>query len=376
MSLVGKSEVNTVSVYKEDIGKHIYFIAEMSQNTSEKGMYGTLAGKGDLMGGIFDRWINLIPESVVFNKCILPKVSNGKKVEVVTDFYKYKPKQDTTGIAPDVLGIKVNDKVIPFVIFDEGWKPVKNKPQIEVKTFKKSQQMVSLRNQGYEGKYLIMVESDYRVDYLLPFFDSKLFSNNVYNQMIMDDDVFIKSDSENQITKLHKVTTEKSSLGTLSLLVVTLAKDFIKCATLCKENESPLRISSIEKYVGNKIKPLISKKLKDCCNKQNWGKNIYCWNNIFGYEEKIKYLDFYCNDVEHIEIIKINKKAIYIKALRNCIFNDTKLEKDCLYYICFEPLSRENSQNQEYFLQKDLVKYLPNNEKDLLKNFSKIISEV
>lgn len=52
-------------------------------------MYGTLAGKSDFMGGIFDRWINIIPESAIFNKYLLPKISNGKKVEIITDFYKY-----------------------------------------------------------------------------------------------------------------------------------------------------------------------------------------------------------------------------------------------------------------------------------------------
>ena len=42
-----------IKVEKNDILKFIYFIAEMSQNSGEKGMYGTLAGKSDLMGGIF-----------------------------------------------------------------------------------------------------------------------------------------------------------------------------------------------------------------------------------------------------------------------------------------------------------------------------------
>ena len=83
-----------ITIEKADVLKSIYFIAEMSQNTGEKGMYGGLAGKSDSMGGIFDRWINQIPESIIFNKYILEEISHGKNVEVVVDFYKYKPRQE------------------------------------------------------------------------------------------------------------------------------------------------------------------------------------------------------------------------------------------------------------------------------------------
>ena len=74
--------------------------------------------------------------------------------------------------------------------------------------------------------------------------------------------------------------------------------------------------------------------------------------------------------------LKINKNAIYITALNNCVFNDTELKKDCIYCVKFELLNREKTKNQEYFLQKELIKYLPNSEEKLLEELSNIISEV
>lgn len=119
----------------DDIKKTVYFISNLTQMQGTRPMQGTLSSKGDYMGGIFDRWINIIPESVVFNKIILPRISDKKDVKVITDYYDYDPKK--VGIAPDVIGISVNNKAIPFVKFNERWIPETGKPQIEVKTFKK-----------------------------------------------------------------------------------------------------------------------------------------------------------------------------------------------------------------------------------------------
>lgn len=62
-------------VTADDIKKHIYFISAKSQDQGNHAMHGDLTSKSDFMGGIFDRWINTIPESIVFNKILLPKIS-------------------------------------------------------------------------------------------------------------------------------------------------------------------------------------------------------------------------------------------------------------------------------------------------------------
>ena len=60
----------TVEVNKEDILKSVYFITAIIQKQTSNSMQGALSSKGDLMGGIFDRWINTVPESIVFNKML------------------------------------------------------------------------------------------------------------------------------------------------------------------------------------------------------------------------------------------------------------------------------------------------------------------
>ena len=59
-----------VIVNIEDIKKAVYFISNLTQMQGNRPMRGALNSKGDYMGGIFDRWINIIPEGVIFNKII------------------------------------------------------------------------------------------------------------------------------------------------------------------------------------------------------------------------------------------------------------------------------------------------------------------
>lgn len=166
--------MNEVKISINSAKKAIYFIANLTQMQGDRPMQGSLSSKADYMGGILDRWINIIPESVLFNKIILPQVFKGEEVEVITDYYDYNPK--IAGIAPDVIGIKYKNKTIPFAKFDNHWFPIEERPQIEVKTFKKNQYVISLRNQGYDGKYLVMAEANFRVDYLIPLLNETLFS--------------------------------------------------------------------------------------------------------------------------------------------------------------------------------------------------------
>ena len=199
-----------VRIHRNDVLKNIYFIMSMAQSQKGGAMHGALSSKGDLIGGIFDRWINVIPESIIFNKILIPEISGSKKVEVISDFYRYDPKE--AGIAPDILGIKVNGNIVPFVKFDNKWTPVDGMPQIEIKTFKKPQKMVSLRNQGYDDEYLVMAETDLRIDYLIPFFNPDTTSNEVYTSLLMNDAVFIKNDMKNLLNHFSRLDTSDNTL--------------------------------------------------------------------------------------------------------------------------------------------------------------------
>ena len=157
---------------------------------------------------------------------------NSQSAEIISDFYLYDPK--TAGIAPDVIGIRTPNDTIPFAVFNNKWVPVNNMPQIEVKTFKKAQKMISLRNQDYDGKYLVMAESELRIDYLLPFFDASIFQDSIHSNLVMDDETFIVSNSAGRLQGIDTVNINNDEIGTITLLKVTTAEAFMDSATSVK----------------------------------------------------------------------------------------------------------------------------------------------
>ena len=380
----------TTYVNKLDARKCLYFIAEMSQNISDKGMYGTLAGKTDLMGGILDRWINTLCESVVFDKIILFDVWDSSKPlpRVITDYYKYSPTQETTGIAPDVIGLQIGEKVIPLAVFNERWVPVGDRPQIEVKSFKKNQQMVSLRDQGYREKYLVMVETNFRVDYLLPLFEKDLLKYGVYEEMTMNDDIFLVSDPNHYISHLKEVNFKNDNLGSVSLLCITTGQDFERVSTYCEAGVSPIRITSIEEKgacKGANINILMSQ----ICSKNEFG--LYSFDQNFydgatedeipyllkGNKQRLcRYLDFYISDPDSVTIIKKNKSNIYIKTTNDVTINEYKLSANKIYLISFVDLPRDGTDSGEYFLQKSLMNFIPEHEEELKEKLKSLIESV
>lgn len=380
----------TTYVNKLDARKCLYFIAEMSQNISDKGMYGTLAGKTDLMGGILDRWINTLCESVVFDKIILFDVWDSSKPlpRVITDYYKYSPTQETTGIAPDVIGLQIGEKVIPLAVFNERWVPVGDRPQIEVKSFKKNQQMVSLRDQGYREKYLVMVETNFRVDYLLPLFEKDLLKYGVYEEMTMNDDIFLVSDPNHYISHLKEVNFKNDNLGSVSLLCITTGQDFERVSTYCEAGVSPIRITSIEEKgacKGANINILMSQ----ICSKNEFG--LYSFDQNFydgatedeipyllkGNKQRLcRYLDFYISDPDSVTIIKKNKSNIYIKTTNDVTINEYKLSANKIYLISFVDLPRDGTDSGEYFLQKSLIDFIPEHEEELKEKLKSLIESV
>ena len=257
---------NEIIISKEDVVSYIYFVCSMAQRGK---MYGGISGKSDYIGGIFDRWINIIPESVIFNKYFLPKISD--KLEVISDYYEYNPKK--SGIAPDVLGVKSGTKAIPFVEYINRWHALNNAPQIEVKSFKKMQYMVSLRNQGYDDQYLVMVETNLDSDYLLPFFEEKVINDDVYNKLKMDDNVFIKKNDDKDLSAITKIKRSSNNLGSLKLITVCLASDFMSYSNLCNGGESPFYVKEIKFFHIKLSKKFLEIKLVAIYQKKKQKKN-------------------------------------------------------------------------------------------------------
>lgn len=381
--------MNTKTVTKNDILEIIYFITAITQKQNGSTMRGALSSKGDLMGGIFDRWINTVPESIIFNKIILPTIDPTNSTKIISDFYLYDPKK--VGIAPDVIGLRTSDSIIPFAIFDEKWKSVANMPQIEVKTFKKTQKMISLRNQQYDDKYLVLAESSFRIDYLLPFFDQNIFSKKIHKNLDMDNSNFIISNSKDEIQSINQVDLTNTNIGEVTLLKITDAKSFMDNATHCEGTVSIQYINRIKKENKKPSGANLKTPLQYYCEKMgnrlfkfnsNWyGGNLaggipYYIKNKKTSSNKFlfKTVDLYVDNITAITVIKKSKSNIYIEVDEPVIINSCTLKEQGVYKIDFSILDRSSNNGEEYFMQKTLSRYLPNSEIQLKNQLEKIIS--
>ena len=364
----------------DDIKKRVYFIIKLVQSQNGDTMQGALTSKSDSMGGIFDRFINSISDDILFDKFILPKLTTSKNVEFINDFYLYNPSKNQAGIAPDIFGIKVDDRVVPFTQFNEKWQPVENMPQIEIKTFKAKDQMVSLRNQDYDSEYLALADLKLRIDYLLPFFNQELFKIDVLNDMKMNDEKFIINDSKNRIDKVSEIDFSMNEIGLIDLITITSGKDFMNQSTCCNGGIGPRRVKEIKIRKVN-VKKTTGKFLSEYCQKSLSLSSLMSFNDEWYTLTKInnkntKYVDFHASKVDRIEICAINKDSIVVKSNDDeCEFNGMILQKDKQYTIEFATLERTGNGGTEYFMQKQCTKYLKSHQDELIKKLNEIIKD-
>lgn len=372
--IIGKE----IEIKRDDIIPYVYFVCSLASE-SQTGMFGGLSLKSDYIGGIFDRWINIIPESIVFDKCILPIVSKriDKKYEikVFSDFYKYDPKY--VGIAPDVIGLKKDNKIIPFVKYDDTkeekgyWVKQPNCPLIEVKSFKEKDYMISLRDQNYSGKYLVIVAVKLSIDYLLPFFNKDLFIDSNIKILDMPND-FVVSNQKGLLKNTKIFSFDKDNIGTLKLLSINTADDFMSISTKCFSGQSP-------RYFRNIIERKINKKniaipLKKICSLKQSG--LYKVDDRIFETPLIKTLDISISDINSLEFIGNTKDKIVIKSNKDGVeINGFQLKKEIQYNIEFGILDRSNGKGiidetsdagSEYFMNKYAIAYLPSKAEELI----------
>ena len=369
-----------VKVYKDDIIERVYFITKLIQNQKGTTMSGALTSKSDSMGGIFDRFINSISDSLVFEKIILPKIKTNKKVKVINDYYYYKPTKSLAGIAPDLFGLNINGKDVAFTQFINKWKAVPDMPQVEVKTFKAKDQMITLRDQKYK-EYLVFVDLDLRIDYLVPFFDSNILNDKLVSKMKMNRELFIKEDKRALITEITPINYSSDEIGTIKLLSITNADDFKKQATLCEGNISVRRMKEIKDRKVNVKKDLLHDKLSLYAHKSPRINKLCEFNELWRKRTKVKdnvsTLDFSADKIDKIEICKYNANGIVITALEEgCSFNGTTLEIGKQYTVSFETLNRAGNNGSEYFMQKQCAVYLNGLDEKLLKKLENIIETI
>ncbi len=373
--------MNQINFNKNDILERVYFITKLVQNQKGTTMQGALTSKSDSMGGIFDRFINTISDSLVFEKLILPKIKTNKEVHVISDYYYYKPSKNIAGIAPDIFGLTINGKQIPFTRFNNKWEAVKGMPQIEVKTFKAKDQMISLRNQDYDDEYLVLIDLNLRIDYLVPFLDATILNNALIKKMEMDDSVFIIEDKGSKITKVTPIDYSSNTIGTLKLISITNATDFMKQTTLCKGNISVRRMKEIKVRKTKVVKGLLHDKLNTYANPSPRIKKLYEFNEKWKKKTNVgkntALLDFSADKLDKIEICQYNVSSIVITALEEgCSFNGTALELGKQYTVSFETLDRSGNGGSEYFIQKQCAVYLNGLEDKLIQDLENVISSV
>lgn len=373
--------MNQINFNKNDILERVYFITKLVQNQKGTTMQGALTSKSDSMGGIFDRFINTISDSLVFEKLILPKIKTNKEVHVISDYYYYKPSKNIAGIAPDIFGLTINGKQIPFTRFNNKWEAVKGMPQIEVKTFKAKDQMISLRNQDYDDEYLVLIDLNLRIDYLVPFLDATILNNALIKKMEMDDSVFIIEDKDSKITKVTPIDYSSNTIGTLKLISITNATDFMKQTTLCKGNISVRRMKEINVRKTKVVKGLLHDKLNTYANPSPRIKKLYEFNEKWKKKTNVgkntALLDFSADKLDKIEICQYNVSSIVITALEEgCSFNGTALELGKQYTVSFQTLDRSGNGGSEYFIQKQCAVYLNGLEDKLIQDLENVISSV
>jgi hypothetical protein len=332
-------------------------------------MYGNLNNKTDLMGGILDRWINTISEGIIFDKYFLPKIS--KDYRFIADFYIYEIKKQ--GIAPDLIGVKTKLRTIPFAIISQnGWTRYKDAPQIEVKTFKKNQYLVSLRNQGYDEKYLVLNEMNLNSSYLIPFLSNEVLGDEVFGKLTMDDEIFFGDDSiKNSVKQVYKLKSE-TKIGELRLLKVITAKSFIKISDNCGPKISPAYLKNIRlaKKIKEDFKELFSRYLKLEEGLYRFNEN---WNLNFNFNN-IKFISLKIENLDSIKLIKVSKSSFSIVTENEASINEFKLVKDKAYIVEFDVLNRANSKNDEYFFHKSIIDVIEDKEMEMLQDIEKHIN--
>ncbi len=369
-----------IIVRAEDAKRTLYFLSTVLQNCDKSSLVSTLNAKQDYMGGKLDRCINMMSEEIVFDRIILPQVNCQDKVSAIRDYYVYNPEK--AGIAPDVIGIKVGEKSIPFVKYSNEWQAVEGCPQIEVKTSKKNQKMISLLNQGYDDKYLVFAQMDLRMDYLIPFLAKSVFENSIHEQLLMDDQLFIVK-NDNLISQPPKVDCDNDKIGTVELLIVTKTEDFLKKSTEVKEKVEIEYFKEVIEYAGTQTVRTsfgrLSKYVEEISDSiYEFNSKWYNYKKPSGTEkvrdkEKAKTITIHVSAPQDIEVKRINKGNIIIEAVSDCTFGSYNLKKGVVYDIKMDSLTR--GKTTEHFLLKSSIPYLKDYEEEIVNLIQDIIDE-
>ena len=235
--------------------------------------------------------------------------------------------------------------------------------------------MVSLRDQHYGDKYLVMIGAHINTDYLLSFFDSNIFSTEETNKLHMPQD-FIISDEQGLISQTIPVVFNEKSLGEIEILCVTTASEFMKHALKLQQGDIPRYFVDVTLRTRVIREDQFKHRLlmSEYCSQSD---NNVCrfndnWKNLFK-DPKEKTLDIVIDKPDQLLVIGNTKNSVNVLAQDTVLVNGHKLEKGSQYNINFAIFGA--IAGDEYFINKGLVDYLPDKEVEMLESLSQIIKE-
>lgn len=225
-------------ITREDLETFIYWTSQKYRVDSYH--RNSSSGKSDLIGAFYDRWMSRLSEYVVFQNLL-----KDKEYEPVIDFYLYN--QNAEKNAPDILGLRSEEKLVKLCEFEDAkWNMKDDKPFIEVKEFKASQNLVTIPEPEFKNTdYFVITVSDMNRSYLVNFLQEEVFSKSVYKNLKMDES-FLK-DKEGIIELKDPDSIEyDQDLGSIELLAV-LENDRLKeISRRFGDQEDAMRIDSVE----------------------------------------------------------------------------------------------------------------------------------
>lgn len=335
-----------IEITDEDLREIVYFILMKFQSDGLH-IQGT-SSKRDLLGGYIERWFNKSAETIVFNKLL-----ENKPYKVIPDYFLYGNDSDKN--APDLLGLEVKNKVIPFVKYRDGtWENISNMPRVEVKVVRKDQYLVGVREPQMIDDYYVFIESDLSEDYLARLFADEVFSEKYFKNLQTKDE-FIASDKDSQIIP-HNQYRKPEKIGTYRLLGIYKRDDFKNGTVLCGKKVSPLYFSNAENIEvrGDIIETIAVK------------------NEVFSYSYAGNvYLPMHISGTDKIKVVKKNKTTFYLETPKQLKINGVPVNAGRVK-ISFKLFERSSNWEENVITKNMLPLVIKDSTQELISIFDKI----
>ena len=359
-------------VTKEMIAKGAYWI--LMKFNADKFHRALDSAKRDKFGGYLERWLAKVFEKPFFDTLL--KQYN-KKYSIIYDDLIYKDHKLKT--APDVLGLKLEDKLIQFGKYKDEWEHFEGMPKIEIKSFRKDH-YVATTNASQTADYYVFLETDLDDDYLKTIFSDSFYDEKNYQEILKNWEVLksLFEDTSNVFKEIDKPENklEKFNVELLSIMshqewakLSKIAKGAVKVSNrIVQQPQKPLYFKKIEENISmhwsSKKNPMGEKNLEDLTLDDDKRKYLM---PIFQNEE--------VNDGSNgliADITGSSDSTIYFSIGKAFRLNGKKYNKGN-YKMSFVVFDR-SAGFDEHCALKDSVRFFDQREK-LLDNFDSIISK-